>query len=127
MKRKILPYRELNPDRPYNGGINVIKKTDNVRTYERETEARSRNPVAVENALSVCLSVVLVFQLAKRMSRIILSSVASLAPLRFSTIKKNVIKHKICVLSFSRTSVANITHCKTNSARCCHKRAPVFT
>jgi nitrogenase molybdenum-iron protein alpha/beta subunit len=57
---------------------------------------------------SECVSVALVIQHAKRMSRIILSSVACLALPHFFKLshkeqdfKENIIEHKVCVLMFS--------------------------
>ena len=51
--------------------------------YKRNIEVRSRNHFCCEKAVSItyyeCVSVVLVMQHAKRMRRIILSSVACLA------------------------------------------------
>jgi hypothetical protein len=67
----------------------------------------------------------LAIQHAKRMRRIILSSVACLALPYFSTLshkrhdfrKKKVVEHKMCVLILSTAFVCNISHSKTNSAR----------
>jgi hypothetical protein len=73
-------------------------------------------------------SVALVIQHAKRMRRIILSSVPCLALPYFSTLshkrhdfRKKVIKHKMCFLIFSTTFVWNNSHCKKNWARYYHK------
>jgi hypothetical protein len=56
--------------------------------YKRNTEARSRNHCCRGRAISIThyVSVALVIQHAKRMRRIILSSVASLALPYFSTL-----------------------------------------
>jgi hypothetical protein len=63
--------------------------------------------------------VAVVIQHAKRMRRIILSSVACLALLYFSTLshkrydfRKNVIEHKVCVLIFRTNFVWNISQSK---------------
>ena len=59
-----------------------------------------------------CACVPVVTQHAKRMRRIVLSSVASLAPPHFLTLsriksdfKKDVIEHKMCVWIFSTTFI----------------------
>jgi hypothetical protein len=80
---------------------------------------------------SECVSVALIIQHAARMRRIILSSVACLAVLYFSTLfhkqhefrGKNLLKIK-CV--FSTTLVWNISDSKNNSARYYHKCTYVF-
>jgi hypothetical protein len=85
------------------------------------------NHCCCANAISItyseCVSVALVIQHAKRMHRIILSTVACLALPHFSTLyhklhdfQEKVIEHKMCVLIFSTTSIRNISHSK-NSAR----------
>jgi hypothetical protein len=61
------------------------------------------------------------------MSRIMLSSVACLVVLYFSTLShkrqdfQKKIERKICVLIFFTTFVLNIYYSKKNSARCDHK------
>ena len=75
--------------------------------YKRNIDARSRNHCCRGKAISItyseCVSVALVIQHAKRMRRIILSSVACLAVPRFSVsahkrhdFRENVTEHKIC-------------------------------
>jgi hypothetical protein len=95
-------------------------------------QARSRNHCCGGKAISItyseCVSVALVTMHAKRMRRIILSSVACLALPYFSTLshkrhdfrKKKIVVHKICVLIFSTTFVWNTSLSKKNSARYYH-------
>jgi hypothetical protein len=101
-------------------------------TCKRNIEGSSRNHCCHGKAISImhseCLSVALFIQFAMRMRRIILPSVACLTVLHFSTLshrrhgfRRNVMKHKMCVLIFSTAFVRNISNSKKNSARYYHK------
>ena len=75
------------------------------------------------------VSVALVIQHAKRMSLIVLSSVACLVLPYFSTLshkwhdfRGKIIEHKMCVLIFSTTFVWKYFSSKKSSARYYHKR-----
>jgi hypothetical protein len=83
---------------------------------KRNIEARSRNHCCRGKAISItyseCVSVALVIQHAKRMRRIILSSVGCLTLPYFSTLshkrhdfREKIIEHKMCVLIFCTTFV----------------------
>jgi hypothetical protein len=118
--------------------INGYKKLhDRQCTYQRNNEARSRNHCCRGKAVSItyseCVSVALVNQHAKRMRRVILSSVACPTVPYFSTLshkrhdfRKNVIEHKMCVLILSTNFVWNISHPKKNSARYYNRCTQVF-
>jgi hypothetical protein len=100
--------------------------------YKRNIEERSRNRCCQGKAVSVahseCVSAALVTQHAKRMRRIILSSVACLAVPYFPTLSHNrvgfsekVIEHKMYI-SFSLQSLCEIfSYSKKNSARYYHE------
>ena len=86
-------------------------KTGNIRKYKCNIEARSRNKFCGGKAISITYSkyvpVVLVVQHAKRMRSILLSSVACLAVLSFSTlshkmhdIRERVTEHTMGGLDF---------------------------
>jgi hypothetical protein len=94
-------------------------------TYKRNIDARSRNHCCRGKAISIthseCVSVALLIQHAKRMRRIILSSVACVTVLYFYTLshkrrhfRKNVIEYKMFVLIFSTNFVRHICHFKKN-------------
>jgi hypothetical protein len=72
---------------------------------QRNIETRSRNYCCYEKAMSItyseCVSVASVIQQAKRMRRIILSSVACLDLPYFSTLSHT--GHKMCILILSKT------------------------
>ena len=112
-------------------------KQDRQCTYKRIKEARSRNHCCRGKAVNVqyfkCVSVFLphVIRHAKRMRRIILSSVAYLALPNFSTLShkrhdfgKSLLDiSKMCVLIFYTTFVWKVSHTKKNRATYCHKCA----
>ena len=88
--------------------------------------------VWVRGRVRACVAAAL-NQHAKRMRRIIFSSVVSMAPPNFSLLchkwqdfRKNVTEHKTCILIFSTTFIRNISNSKNNSARYCHKCENVF-
>jgi hypothetical protein len=80
------------------------------------------------------VSVALVIQHAKRMRRIILSSVACLAVPYFSTLcherwdcrGKKVIEHKMCILIFPTIFFWSISHSKKHLSRYYHKYTSVL-
>ena len=85
---------------------------------KRNIEARLQKHGCCRKAVSIkysqCLSAALVIQHAKRLRRIILSSVAWLAVPYFSTLShkrfsQKVIKRKMCILIFSTTFIWNIS------------------
>ena len=90
---------------------------------------------AISITYSVCVFVAFVIQYAKRMRRIILSSVARPALPLFSNylingtiLKKEnkIIEHRTRVLIVPTTSVRNISHPEKNSARYYHDCILVF-
>jgi fluoride ion exporter CrcB/FEX len=94
-------------------------------TCKRNTEARSRNHRCCEKgnnyAYYGCVSVAIVIQHAKRMRRIILSSMACPALQTFSTLsherrdfREKVSVYKMCVLIFTTTIVCNNSDSGTN-------------
>jgi hypothetical protein len=99
-----------------------ITEQDSPCTYKPNADARSRNHCNRGKVMiitySECVSVALVIDHAKRIRRIILSSVACLALPYSSTLshkrhdlRKNVFEHKMCVLIFC-TFISNISHSK---------------
>jgi len=95
---------------------------------EQMDETRSRNHCyhgkAINIKYSECLSVALVMENAKRMRRILLSSVVCLAGQHFTLSYKRhefgggeVFERKTRVLNFCTTLVWNISHRKKNWAR----------
>jgi hypothetical protein len=114
-----------------------IYNKERQRTYKRNIEASSHNHCCHGNAINItyseCTSVTLVTQHAMLMRRIILSLVAFLDLLYFSTLshtgydfRKIVNEHKTCILIFSTTCVWNILNSKKNSARYCDKCTYIF-
>ena len=76
----------------------------------------------------MCASLAVVIRHKKRMRRLLLSFVTSLAPPYFSTLfhkrhnfRNKVAENKTCILIFSTTFIWNISHSKKNLARYCHK------
>jgi hypothetical protein len=111
-----------------------ISEQGRQRTYNVTSRRVRVTIVAVEkqevlHILSVCVSVALVMQHAKRMCRVILSSVVCPAVPYFSTLfhkqhdfrKKNAIQNKMCALIFSTSFVCNVSHSRENSAKYYHK------
>jgi len=104
----------------------------------RNIEPRSRKHCCCGKAVIVsyyrCVFVALGIQHAKRMSGIILLSVACQTVPCFSTLSyksldfrgKEVTKHKMCVLIFSTTFVRNLSHSKKNWARYYQKYVLLF-
>jgi hypothetical protein len=91
----------------------MILEQDKQCTYKHNIEVRSRNHCCRAKAISItysqCVSVAIVIQHAKRMRRIILSSVACQALPYFSHYLINgpifgekVMEHEMCVLIFSK-------------------------
>jgi len=104
-------------------------QTDNVRFRYNWC-----NGIATNITYSDCVSAALFIQHAKRMRRIILSSMACPAPQYFSTLshklhdfrgKKKVIKHNMR-FDFPYNFGWNISHSKKNSVRYCHKCTKFF-
>jgi TRAP-type uncharacterized transport system fused permease subunit len=84
--------------------------------------------VAIKKSIAYSLSGALATQHAKRMCRVLLTSVAYLALRYYSTLFhkrydfwEEFIERKLCVLIFVTTFVSNISHSKKNSARYCHQ------
>jgi hypothetical protein len=108
-------------------------------TYKRNIEARSHNLCCRGKTISItyseCVSVALVIQHAKRMSRIILSAAANPALPYFYTLshKRHNFRGKksywtyMCGFIFSTTFVWKNSHSKNNLVRYYHKRTWVFT
>ena len=81
----------------------------------------------------MCVCVALVVQHARRMRRIILTSIACLAVPCFLTLshkrhdfRKKVTEYKMCVLIFYTTTLRNLSRFKKNSAGYYNKCTYVF-
>ena len=73
--------------------------------------------------MCVCVCVSLVIQHARRMRRLILSSMIAPDQPNLSTLphERQDFEHKICLPIFSTTIVRKVSHSMKNSARCYYK------
>jgi hypothetical protein len=104
--------------RCYSTGSNLhfniaVKKMGNVRKRNTEAQSRLLQWKAVSITYSECMYIALICQLAKRLRRIIVSSVACPTLSYFSKLShkrhdfrgKKIIENIMCVLMFSKTVV----------------------